>query len=128
VLVEALAAGFLVADGALQFLEFAVQDVLAHDGGGHHQFHHGNAAFALALFGQALTDHGVQVQCELLLLKLLLVGVEQRDDTLDGRPGVGRVNGREDQVPRVGGLEGGAEGETVANLADQDRVGDPVAS
>src|SRR5690348_1062594 len=44
VLVEALAAGLAVADGAFELLEFALEDVLSHQRGGHHDLDDRDAA------------------------------------------------------------------------------------
>src|SRR5690348_18468063 len=59
-LVEALAAAFLVADAALELVEFAVEDVLAHERRGEHDLDDRHAALALALFCKSLTDDRVE--------------------------------------------------------------------
>jgi len=52
-------------------------DVFPYERAGHHDLDDRNAAFALALLGEALTDDGVQVERELLLLKVFHLRVEQ---------------------------------------------------
>ena len=122
-LVEALRAGFLVADAGLELVELAIEDVFAHQWRGHHDFDDGHAAFAFALLGEALAQHRDEVQPELRLLEVFLHRIEQRDHTLDGHRRVGGVNGGEDEVAGVGGAQRGAERERVTDFADQDRVG-----
>ena len=122
VLVEALAAGFAVADAPFELVEFPLQDVLLHQRRGHHDLDHRDAALPLPLLRQPLTQHRHQVQPQLRLLEFLLVDVEQGDQALDRHRRVGRVDGGEHQVARVGGPQRGRDGVGVAHFADQDHV------
>ena len=55
-------------------------------------------------------------------IDLLLALGEELDHATDGLGGVDRVQRREDEVARLGSLEGGLRGLGVAELADHDRV------
>jgi hypothetical protein len=62
------------------------------------------------------------VDAELGAHLLLLVGREGVHDAVHRAGGAGRVQGREDQVARLGGGDGRLHGGQVAHLAHQDHV------
>src|SRR5438045_5236433 len=60
-LIEALAAGFLVADAAFELVELGFEDVLPHERRGHHDFDDGDSALAFAPLSEALADDGLEI-------------------------------------------------------------------
>ena len=71
---------------------------------------------------QPLADHAAENAGEHGADLLLLRGREELDHPADGLGGVDRVERREDEVARLGGLQGRLRGLGVAELADQDHV------
>ena len=71
---------------------------------------------------EPLADHAPKDAGEHGADLLLLRGRKELDHPADGLGGVDRVQGREDEVARLGRLQRGLRGLGVAELADQDRV------
>ena len=94
-----------------------VGDARVHD----HHLDGGDAAAADAR-EQPLADHAAEDAREHGADLLLLRRREELDHPADGLGGVDRVQRREDEVARLGGLERGLGRLRVAELADQDRV------
>ena len=115
--VEEAALGDRVGDLLGPLLADQVGDARVH----HHHLDGGDAAAADAR-QQPLADHAAEHAGEHRADLLLLGGREELDHAADGLGGVDRVQGREDEVARLGGLERGLRRLGVAQLADQDRV------
>ena len=72
---------------------------------------------------QPLADHAAEHAREDRPHLLVLLGREELDDSADRLGRVDRVQGREDEVARLGRLHRGLCRLGVAHLADQDHVG-----
>ena len=115
--VEEAALGDGVGDLLGALLADQVGDARVH----HHHLDRGDAAVVDAR-QQPLADHAAEDAGEHGADLLLLRRREELDHPADGLGGVDRVQGREDEVARLGRLERGLRGLGVAELADQDRV------
>ena len=115
--VEEAALGDRVRDLLGALLTDQVGDARVH----HHHLDGGDAAVVDAR-QQPLADHTAEDAGEHGPDLLLLRRREELDHAADGLGRVDRVQGREDEVARLGRLQRGLRGLGVAELADQDRV------
>ncbi len=111
-----------VLDRLDDLVRLAVADEVGDARGVDHHLDGCHSAAAL-LRQEALADDAAQDAGEDLARHLLLGRREELDEAADGLRGVDRVHGREDEVARLGSLEGGLRGFLVAELADEDHVG-----
>ena len=87
-----------------------------------HDFDRRGPPMAVGARQQPLRDHALERLREAHPRDLLLLGREHRHQAADGRCRVRRVQRRDDEMPRLGGLQRGFDRLHVPHLADQDDV------
>src|SRR6266852_1344149 len=110
-------------ENGLDLEGLALANQIANGRGGHQQLHGEHDALAVSPVNELLGEDGVEHVGQLDPGLLLLVRGEDVDDAIDALGGCLRVQGRENQVPGLGGGQGRLDGGHVAHFAHEDDIG-----